>query len=150
MIEDIDRRSLLFVGLTPENLAGVTGTYPRSAFTPREVADLLAEARRLFVGAAHSYDNFAAASFKALQAAEHALRWRLGERAAEKATLGQLLQVEGVTEILGDRWSAWFREFALHFRNSFAHPTGSTALPPGMAEPFVRTAHEVVAFLFPE
>jgi hypothetical protein len=77
-LEDIDTRPALFVGLTPENLARQVASYPRTEATPPSVADLLAEARRTFAGAAACYDNFASAAFKSLQAAELALRTLLG------------------------------------------------------------------------
>ncbi len=78
-LEDIDTRPGLFLGLTPENLARHVSQYSRTASTPSRVAGLLAEARRTFVGAATCYDNLASAAFKGLQAAELALRLRLGK-----------------------------------------------------------------------
>lgn len=146
---DLDGRSALLYGWTPENIAQLTSAWPRSATTPQPVQDLLAESRRLLVGSALCYDNFAAASLKALQAAEHALRLRLGDRAGEKATLGQLLRTEGIDDVLDASQREWFTEFALNFRNLLSHPHESVAFSPGMAEPFLRTAHEIVAQLFP-
>lgn len=131
-LEDIDRRSELFVGLTPESLARHVAGFERTARTPPAVASLLGEARRTFVGASTCYDNFASSAFKALQAAE------LARRGAEVET------------VLNQDQLAWFREFALHFRNQLAHPRESIAMTPGMAEPFVRAAHAVVAGMFPD
>lgn len=147
-LEDIDGRSSLFVGLTPENLARHTATFVRSPNTPAEVADLLAEARRTFVGAATCYDNFASAALKALQAAEQALRV-LTDRVESRQTLGQLLRTAEADAVLTPDQLAWFREFALHFRNRLAHPHGSIAMTPGISEPFLRSAHDIVADMFP-
>lgn len=146
-IEDIDERSALFVGLTPENLARHVAAYRRTANTPGPVATLLAEARRTFVGAATCYDNFASAAFKALQAAELALRISTG-KTGKRATLGLLLRSAEAELVLSPDQLNWFREFALHFRNRLAHPDGSIAMTPGMAEPFLRSVHELVAAMF--
>ena len=54
---DIDKRSERFVGLTRENLAQLAADWPVSADVPPAVAELLAESRRLFVGAAVTYDK---------------------------------------------------------------------------------------------
>src|SRR3546814_1842471 len=89
--EDIDHRSSLFVGLTSEALAQHVASYPRTDATPRSASTLLAEARRTFVGAAACYDNFASSAFKALQAAELALRELVGATES-KHTLGALIQ----------------------------------------------------------
>lgn len=146
---DIDDRSALLLGWTGENVARLTSTWPRTNTTPPAVHDLLAEARRLMMGSALCYDNLAAASLKALQAAEEALRLRLGDRAGARATLGQLLKTGGVNDVLDATQVAWFTEFALPFRNLLSHPHGSVAFTPGFAEPFLRTAHEIVGQLFP-
>jgi hypothetical protein len=148
-LADIDHRPSLFVGLTPENLARHAAMCSRTAATPPTVANLLAEARRTFVGAAACYDNFASSAFKALQAAELALRVLMNETQS-RTTLGQLLRRPDVETLLSSMQLAWFREFALHFRNRLAHPDDSMAMTPGMAEPFVRTAHDIVAELFPD
>ncbi|MBI2710605.1 MAG: hypothetical protein HYX34_13085 [Actinobacteria bacterium] len=147
--EDIDRRSSLFVGLTSEALAQHVASYTRTDATPRSVSTLLAEARRTFVGAAACYDNFASSAFKSLQAAELALRERVGGT-ERRLTLGALLQQPTTAEALTPDQFAWFQEFALPFRNRLAHPDESIAFTPGMAEPFVRTAHEIVAAMFPD
>ena len=146
---DIDHRPSLFVGFTPENLARHTATFPRTGATPATVANLLGDARRTFVGAATCYDNLASSAFKALQAAELALRVAMGETQS-RTTLGQLLRRPDVETVLNATQLAWFSEFALHFRNRLAHPNDSMAMTPGMAEPFVRTAHVIVAELFPD
>lgn len=148
-LEDLDHRSSLFVGLTPENLARHVASYARTSATPSNVRSLLAEARRTFVGGATSYDNFASSAFKALQAAELGLRERVGATQT-KSTLGVLLKQPTTASALGPDILAWFQEFALHFRNRLAHPDESIAFTPGMAEPFVRSAHDVVAALFPD
>ncbi len=149
-LEDIDRRSALFVGLTPENLARHVDGFARTASTPRRVAGLLAEARRTFVGASVCYDNFASAALKALQAAEVALRVKTQTPAASRATLGKLVWSEDTVAVLTASQLEWFRKFALHFRNRLAHPTEPIAMTPGFAEPFLRTAHEVIAEMFPD
>lgn len=148
-LQDIDTRPALFLGLTPENLARHTSQYSRTTSTPVPVADLLAEARRTFVGAAACYDNLASAAFKGLRAAELALRLRMG-KAESRATLGQLLRSRDAETVLTSQHLAWFREFALHFRNLLAHPDQSIAMTPGMAEPFLRSVHDVVAAMFPD
>lgn len=148
-LEDLDHRSSLFVGLTAENLARHVASYARTSATPSNVGSLLAEARRTFVGGSTSYDNFASSAFKALQATELALRELVGA-AGTKSTLGVLLQQPTTAAALGPERLAWFQEFALHFRNKLAHPDESIAFTPGMAEPVVRSAHDVVAGMFPD
>lgn len=148
-LEDIDRRSELFVGLTPENLARHVAIFERTARTPPAVASLLGEARRTFVGASTCYDNFASSAFKALQAAELGLRFAI-DKTESRETLGRLLRSAEVETALTQDQLAWFREFALHFRNRLAHPHESIAMTPGMAEPFVRVAHAVIAEMFPD
>ncbi len=147
--EDIDCRSSLFVGLTSEALARHVASYTRTNATPRRVSTLLAEARRTFVGAAACYDNLASSAFKSLQAAELALRELVGATDS-KLTLGALLQQPTTRGALTPDQFTWFQEFALRFRNRLAHPDESIAFTPGMAEPFVRTAHETVAAMFPD
>lgn len=148
-LEDIDTRPALFVGLTPENLARHVARYERTKNTPPEVASLLGEARRTFVGGALCYDNFASSVLKALQGAELALRIAMG-RSPTRSTLGQLLRGPDVESVLSPEHLGWFREFALHFRNLLAHPDQSIAMAPGMAESFVRSSHDVVAVMFPD
>jgi hypothetical protein len=147
---DIDRRSELFVGLTRQNLAAVTARWPVSASTPTEVADILAESRQLFVGAAITYGNFVTASLTALQAAELALRLRLGLAPDDKRTMGGLVRYEENRWVLDPDTRDWFSTFTLHFRNRLSHPRNRTAFTPGMAEPIVRTAHERIAMIFPD
>lgn len=116
-LADIDRRPSLFVGLTQENLARHVATFSRTEATPPTVASVLADARRTFVGAAVCYDNFASAAFKALQAAELALRVLMDETQS-RAALGQLLRRPKSETVLNPTQVAWFREFALHSRNT--------------------------------
>ncbi len=52
--------------------------------------------------------------------------------------------------VLASQHLAWFREFALHFRNLLAHPDQSIGMTPSMAEPSLRSAHDVVAGMFPD
>jgi hypothetical protein len=144
---DIDQRSELFVGLTREDLARVTASWPITANTPPDVAELLAESRRLFVGGAISYDNFAASSLKALQAADLALKHCLGFDSTDKRTMGQLISHERSHPVLDPETREWYSEFALHFRNELSHPERSVAFSPGLAEPVLRTCHERVAGL---
>lgn len=145
---DIDRRSELFVGLTRENLAAVTATWPLSAATPAAVAEILVEARQLFVGAAVTYGNFVTASLTALQAAELALRLSLGLAPDDKRTMGGIVRYEENHRVLDPDTREWFSTFALHFRNRLSHPRDRTTFTPGMAEPILRTAHERVAMMF--
>lgn len=148
---DIDDRPRLFFGLTPENLASVTVEWPRTAATPDGVASLLAESRRLFVGAAHSYDNFAAAALKALQAADLALKLRVGLPPGDTRTMGKVIEYERVErKVLSDYRRGWYAEFALHFRNELSHPRGTVAFSPGMSAPMVRSVHEAISELFPD
>ena len=147
---EVDRRSEMFLGLTEENLARIASDWPRTDATPPAVAGLLAESRRLWVGAAHTYANFVASSLSALHGAERALRLRLGVLAGTRKTFGQLVYTGGVEAVLDhdlDR-IAWYRRFALHLRNRLSHPDEVLALTPGTAEPIVRTCHEQVAFLY--
>jgi len=144
---DIDQRSRLFVGLTRENLARVADSWPVSVKTPPGVTELLAESRRLFVGAAVSYDNFVASSLKALQAADLALKLRLGFDSEEKQTMGQLVNYEESHPVLDPETRRWYSN-ALYFRNKFSHPEHSIALPPGGAEPILRSCHERIVRLY--
>lgn len=73
----------------------------------------------------------------------------LGDHSSRRA-LGQLLHDPGIDPVLPLSLRSWYEEFALHFRNLLAHPKRSVAMTPGMAEPFVRTTHDVVAELFPD
>lgn len=148
-LHDVDHRSKLFLGLTSETLARHTASFVRTVSTPAPVAELLSEARRTFVGAAACYDNFASSAFKSLQAAELALRLRVPDFPS-RSTLGQLVYNSAVERILTPELLEWYRGFALHFRNELAHPNTSVAMTPGMAEPFVRTSHDVVAKLYPD
>lgn len=148
---DIDNRSSLHVGLTPANLAAVSGRWPRTAATPSGVASLLAESRRLFVGAALSYDNFVAAPLKALQAADLVLKLRVGLPAEDKRTMGKVIEYEReVHPVLNDYRRQWYSEFALHYRNMLSHPKESIAFGAGLSAPIVRSVHETVAELFPD
>lgn len=145
---DIDRRSEHFVSLTRENLARVSAQWPRSVDTPPDVVELLAESRRLFIGAAVSYDNLVASSLKALQAADLALKLRLGFDSTAKRTMGQLIKHEKDHPVLDPETREWYSQFALHFRNEFSHPHRSVALTPGLAEPILRACHERVVRIF--
>ena len=148
-LEDLDHRSSLFFGLTGENLARHVASYARTSATPANVASLLAEARRTFVGGSVSYDNFASSAFKALQAAELGLRELVGATGS-KLTLGAILRQPATASALTPELFAWFNEFALRFRNEIAHPKESIAFTPGFADGFVRSAHDVVAGMFPD
>lgn len=151
MGSDIDHRSGLFHGLTQENLASVTAGWPKTGATPLPVADLLAESRRLFVGGAHTYDNFVAAPLKALHAADLALKIRLGLSAKDKRTLGQLIICErDVRPVLSPQLRQWYTTPALKLRNRLSHPDASMALTPGASGPIVESVHVVVAEMFPD
>jgi hypothetical protein len=148
---DIDDRSRMFVGLTRENLAAVTASFVRTSATPDGVASLLGEARRLLVGASHAYDNFAVAPLKALQAADLALKLRVGLPSNDKRTLGKVLEYERQScPVLSSVRREWYTEFALHFRNKLSHPDQSIAFSPGMSVPMVESVHEAVAELYPD
>lgn len=148
---DVDGRSRLFLGLTPTNLATVTGAFIRTGSTPPGVASLLAESRRLLVGAAHTYDNFVAASLKALHAADLALKLRVGLPGSDKRTLGKVIGYEReINPVLSPFRREWYAKFALHFRNKLSHPETSIAFPPGMSVPIVQSVHETVAELYPD
>ncbi len=124
---DIDERSERFVSLTRDNLAQLAADWPVSADVPPGVAELLAESRRLFVGAAVSYDNLVASALKALQAADLALKLRLGFDSAAKRTMGWLISHEKDNPVLDPEVREWYSQFALHFRNQFSHPNRSVA-----------------------
>jgi len=149
--DDIDHRSALFVGLTPENLSAVSAEWPRTRATPPGVAGMLAESRRLFVGASQSFDNFVAAPLKALQAADLALKLRVGFQAEDKRTMGKVIVFEREKRpVLSEHRREWYTEFALHFRNKLSHPYEAIAFSPGMSAPMLKTVHEAVAELFPD
>jgi hypothetical protein len=149
-LAEVDRRSELFHGLSEENLARIAASWVRTGATPDAVSGILAESRRLWVGGAVVYDNFAAASLKALQACERALRLRLALPDA-KVTFGRLVHRSAVPHILDyDLFRlGWFRQFAVRFRNELSHPRGMMAFTPGMAEGFLASAHERIAELYP-
>lgn len=149
--KEIDHRSRMFLGLTRENLAMAAAAWPRTEATPDRVKELLSEARRLWVGAADSYDNFVASSLKSLHAAELALRLRLGVKDGDRATFGQLFTERDVFRVLDRDLGRylWFHKFALHFRNELSHPKQSKAFFPGVAEGFLRSSHEQVGMLYP-
>jgi hypothetical protein len=148
---DIDDRSRMFVGLTRENLAAVTASFVRTSATPDGVASLLGEARRLLVGASHAYDNFAVAPLKALQAADLALKLRVGLPSTDKRTLGKVLEYERQScPVLSSVRREWYTKFALRFRNKLSHPDESIAFSPGMSVPIVESVHEAVAELYPD
>jgi hypothetical protein len=148
---DIDRRSGFFHGLTQENLASVTAGWAKTDATPPAVAGLLAESRRLFVGGAHTYDNFVAAPLKALHAADLALKIRLGLPDDIKRTLGQLVRYErDVRPVLSPQLRQWYSTPALTLRNQLSHPDTSMALTPGASAPIVESVHNVVAEMFPD
>lgn len=100
-LSEIDSRPALCYGLTEHNLARLAAGWARTGATPPAVAGLLAEARRLWVGGAAVYDNFTAASLKALHASEQALRVRLAVPDTKRVMLGQLVQGPDVLAALG-------------------------------------------------
>jgi hypothetical protein len=141
MSEDIDSRPTLFFNLTSESLSEVTSDWPRPTSAPQPVQDLLAQARRILVGGAACYDNFVQAELVALQAAELALKHRLG-LAGKKLTLGALLnQADKVPGALTSYQREWFGQFALHWRNKLSHPDEAVAMTPGMAAQLVEGVH---------
>jgi len=142
--EDVDSRPSLFVSLTTETLATVAAEWQRPEHAPEGVQKLLAQARRLFVGAAGCYDNLAQAELVALQAAELILRVRLGPSAHPKATLGQLANSPAAEQVLTQRQLDWFRVFAVHWRNKLAHPDTPTAVTPGMAAELLEGVHRII------
>lgn len=146
---DADTRSHLFASLTAGVLDEATRAMPRTAATPPGVASLLTEARRLLLGASVSYDNLAAAILKAFQAAELALKARLG-LGADRCTLGRVLAYEKTHPVLDDYTREWYTNFVLHFRNKLSHPHESIAFTPGMALPIVEGVHAAITELFPD
>lgn len=50
--------------------------------------------------------------------------------------------------MLTERQFEWYSEFALHFRNQLAHPTGPMAFTPPIAEGIMGGVHVVMAELF--
>lgn len=145
--DDVDSRPSLFVCLTTETLAAIAAEWPRPEHAPDGVQKLLAQARRLFVGAASCYDNLAQAELVALQAAELTLRIRLGESARPKATLGQLANSPAAEQILTQHQLDWFRVFAVHWRSKLAHPDTPTAVTPGMAAELLGGVHRLIGEL---
>lgn len=122
----------------------------RTASTPPAVADILAEARRLFLGA-HTYDTFVAAPLKALHAADLALKPKLGLPASDKRMLGQLIKLEREDRrVLSPQVRQWYGVGALQMRNRLSHPDASMALTPGASAPIVASVHAVVADMFPD
>ena len=109
-LSDIDTPPPLLVGWTARNIAELTAAWPRWEQSPAPVAELLAESRRPFVGPTTCYDNLTAASFKALQAAKHAPRLRLG--AVGPKTLGQIVKAPGIEATLGSLQLDRYRKFA--------------------------------------
>lgn len=146
---DADTRSHVFASLDPGVLDAVTRAMPRSAATPAGAAALLTEARRLLLGASVSYDNLAAAILKSFQAAELALKARLG-LGADRCTLGGVLAYEKAHPVLDGYTREWYTNFVLRFRNRLSHPNESIAFTPGMALPVVEGVHAAVAELFPD
>lgn len=148
---DIDRRSDLFHRLTQDELADVAATWLRTTATPESVAGILAESRRLFVGASQCYANFAAAPLAALHAADLALKLRVGLPPADTRTMGMVIKLERETHpVLSTHRQEWFSEFALYFRNKLSHPQQSAAFSPGMSAPMMQSIHEAVAEVFPD
>ncbi len=147
--DDIDDRSRHFA-MTREVLAGVAGDWPRASPTPERVAELLAEARRLFVGGAVTYDNFVAAPLKALHAADLALKLKLGLPATDRRTLGQLIGYERDHPVLSDRLRRWYELPVLHFRNKLSHPSEPMAFTPGMSAEILESVHAAIAEMFGE
>lgn len=147
--EDIDDRSRLFVNMTTEALAAVARNWPRPVHATADVQALLAQARRLFVGAASCYDNLAQAELVALQATEAALRDILRDTARPKATLGELVRLEQAERALTRKQLLWFREFGVRWRNRLAHPGTPVSVTPGMAVEVLDGVHRLVAELYP-
>lgn len=146
--EDIDTRSQLFHGLTTENLARVSDSWPRTPQAPAPVSALLASARRQFVGAAHTYDNFSMSILTGLQATELALKIRAGFDPDHVITFGPLIKSRKASAVLLPKRHEWFQEFALHFRNQLSHPDHPVAFTPGLAEPILRGCHVAVVELY--
>ena len=146
--DEIDDRSPDF-SMSREELAGVAGEWQRVSTTPVNVAALLAEARRLFVGGAVTYDNFAAASLKALHAADLALKLKLELPATDRRTLGQLIAYErDRLPVLSDRLRGWYTHLARRFRNKLSHPSEPMAFTPGMSEAILESVHAAIAEMF--
>lgn len=145
---DMDSRPTFFRGLTPERLAEHTESWPRPIDAPPQVQDLLAQSRRLFVGAATCYDNFAQSVLVSLQAAEVGLKWYLGYELSEQKTLGKLIYSDDTSVRLSAYHYDWYRELVLRFRNDLAHPDQARALTPGIAASIVLSVHDEMNNLF--
>jgi len=149
--DEIDVRSANFVGLTRRNLAETASSWPRTGSTPPAVSDLLRESRHMWVGAADCYPNFVASSLISLQAAELALRLRLGLPDGDRATFGRLFTDHDAFSALDLDLARleWYKRFALYFRNMLSHQKRPIAFTPGFAVGILSSTHENVALLFP-
>lgn len=145
----MDVRLSSFINVTPEALDAAAATWPRAAATPPEVTRLLDRAAIQFRTGAATYDDFTAAFFTALQAAELALRLRLGADAPRRATFGGLIRRAKEKSLLEGDLLAWLETFALRFRNRLAHPGEPLVLPPGTAHDCIRSTFEAVVHLCP-
>jgi hypothetical protein len=132
-------------GPIQESLTQVAKSWTRPKTAPSGVKSLLRDSRRLFVKAAESKTNFAAASHKALCAAEHALRLQLGQ---PRSSLGALLRNDAFAEKLTEHQREWFCEQALYWRNRLSDPDAPEIFSVWVAEIILRRAHEIVNELF--
>ncbi|SRR5712691_4338381 len=150
-----DSRTLNFAGdvdddgrplpMTVEILRARTEKWPRASHTPENVADQLARARQLFVDGYYTYENFADATTRSLQAVEAALRVRF--EAGPRASFAQLIN-RAKREGLVDDDTHDVLDAARRLRNSEIHATTLAVLNPASAVWVIAASHKMIAEIF--
>jgi hypothetical protein len=122
-----------------------TERWPVSPRTPEGVASLLARSRRTFADGYYTYENFADAAAKSLQAVEAALRCRLEE--SQNPTLAKLID-RAHEQGLFDDAAKDILHTGRELRNRQFHATAQPIWTPALAAEVIHTSHRLVAELF--
>lgn len=151
-----DYRTLLFAGdetedgqplpMTVEVLRERAGKWPISPNTPDNVASILRRSRQMFVEGFFTYENFADAATRSLQAVEAALRVRL--QATTSTRLATLIK-RARAESLVDEDTQEILNIGRKLRNIEVHATEQAVCTPAHAANIIRTSHVLTAELFP-
>jgi hypothetical protein len=150
-----DDRSLHFAGdiddagrplpMTYAVLEARAARWPVSSDTPEGVASLLARSRQAFADGYYTYENFADAAAKSLQAVEAALRYRL--EASQNPNLAKLIKRAHHLGLVDDD-AQDILDTGRELRNRQFHATAQPIWNPALAAEVIRTSHRLVADLF--
>lgn len=150
-----DDRSLNFAGDVDEAgrplpmsyavLAARAESWPVSARTPDGASSLLARSRQMFADGYYTYENFADAAAKSLQAVEAALRIRL--EVSQRTPFASLIKRAHHLGLV-DEHAQDILDAGRQLRNRQFHSTAQSIWNPALAAEVIRTSHRLVAELF--